>query len=103
MARTKILSGHMVQGDKPHWQPLLNLLAGDFMWMFEVELEDGRRVHAYKHCWTRRYLHLDDEDGAWAYTRDGRYQAVDPSRLLHAALEGSTNHGPRSVGPDEAA
>jgi hypothetical protein len=51
MGSEEIKRGRMVQGEHPHWQPLLNLVgeegAGGFMWMFEVELEDGRRVQAY--------------------------------------------------------
>ena len=48
------------------------------MWMFEVELEDGRRVHAYKHWWTRRYLHLSLDGCAFAYIRPGCYSNEDP-------------------------
>ena len=29
----------------------------DFMWMFEVELSNGKRLQAYKHADTRRYIH----------------------------------------------
>jgi hypothetical protein len=39
----------------------------DFMWMFEVELESGLRLHAYKHIETRKYLHLDKEGRAFVY------------------------------------
>jgi hypothetical protein len=41
--------------DEPEWQPLLDFApdhVGDFMWMFAVELEDGRRLEAYKHRWS---------------------------------------------------
>jgi len=42
----------MTQYETPHWDPLLKLLAeylvADFMWMHEVELKDGTRLHAYK-------------------------------------------------------
>ena len=58
----------------PYWPPLLDLapdLVGDFMWMGIVDLEDGRRLQAYKHYWTRRYLHLDDEGTAFVYTPYG--------------------------------
>lgn len=55
------LAGQMLGTDTPIWEPLLELVPehiDDFMWMFEVELEDGTKAQAYKHRWTRRYLHL---------------------------------------------
>lgn len=45
------------------WPPLLELVPDyvpDFMWMYEVELEDGTVLQAYKHRWTRRYLYIED-------------------------------------------
>ena len=78
---TRLISGHMVQGDQPHWEPLLDLVGEDvtgwFMWMFEVELEDGRRVDAYKHQMTRRYVHLTDDGSAFDYAGHDRYRPVD--------------------------
>lgn len=71
----------------PEWQPLLNLLAGDFMWMFAVDLEDGRRIHAYKHSRTRRYIHLDADSNAFVYTDAGRYRQFDARKLLEMVLE----------------
>ena len=55
------------------------------MWMFEVVLDDGRSLHAYKHHVTRRYLHLDVECNAWEYQRrQGRpmYREVDLAYVL---------------------
>jgi hypothetical protein len=87
------------QYDKPDWEPLLDLSpehVDEFMWMFEVELESGLRLHAYKHIETRKYLHLDKEDRAFVYVwpdeiRDedepGSYREVDPKRLLDLVLE----------------
>ena len=46
------------------------------MWMFEVELEDGRKLHAYKHWWTRGYIHL---------TLDGRALPTNTPVSLEAA------------------
>jgi hypothetical protein len=77
----------MLGSPKPNWQPLLNLLAGDFMWMFDVELEDGRCVHAYKHYWTRRYIHLADDGSAFVYVDPRRYEEVEPEWLLEKVLE----------------
>jgi hypothetical protein len=85
------LRGESVRLDEPVWQPLLNLVAGPFMWMFAVDLEDGRRVHAYKHYYTRRYIHLSEEgDEAFVYTAAGRYRQVDPEWLLDLVLEGAS-------------
>ena len=70
MISTKRLSGEMLRSDTPNWQPLINLV-GDkveqFMWMLEVELEDGLRLHAYKHWWTRGYIHLALDGRAFVY------------------------------------
>lgn len=53
--------GQVTQHDEPHWDPLLKLFAEylvvDFMWMHEVALKDGARLHAYKNRETKRYLH----------------------------------------------
>jgi len=64
MRRRASRRGKTVDRETPDWQPLLDLAPehrDDFMWMFEVELDNGERVHAFKHYWTRRYLHLDLE------------------------------------------
>jgi hypothetical protein len=86
------------QYDKPEWGPLLELAPAhidDFMWMFEVELESGLRLHAYKHIETRKYLHLDQEGRAFVYLwseeisdkdEPGSYREVDPQRILREVL-----------------
>lgn len=53
----------MTQESMPDWRPLERLLGADelcahVMWMFEVELDDGTVLNAYKHIWTRYYFHL---------------------------------------------
>lgn len=97
------LSDRVVRGDTtknfddPKWEPLLELAPDhveDFMWMFEVELESGLRLHADKHIETREYIHLDSEGRAFAYLpprrfREGEpssYREVDPERALREAL-----------------
>ena len=61
----------VVQFETPNWQPLIDLLEEDlvgwFMWMEEAELEDGTRVHGYKHQATRRYSHLGEDGRAFVY------------------------------------
>ena len=73
----------------PHWEPLERAvglaLAVTFMWMFEARTADGRRVQAYKHRATRRYVHLDDAGLAYACRRD-RYVQVPLADALEEAL-----------------
>jgi len=74
----------------PEWEPLLNFAPDhvvDFMWMYAVELTDGTRLQAYKHYWTRDYLHLDNEGRAFIYVGKERYEEVNPPWLLHEVLE----------------
>lgn len=83
----------MGQGERPDWEPLRAIVASivdDFMWMFEVELEDGRRLQAYKHYWTRRYLHLDDDGRAFVFTRADDYLEVSPIWALDEVLKGNS-------------
>lgn len=79
-------SGTMTQGREPDWQPLLDLVGeevvADFMWMFEVRLSTGARLHAYKHIDTRRYIHLDPTGKAFFYTLRGRYCRTDAAVVL---------------------
>lgn len=88
MARTR-LRGRTAQWDDPVWEPLLHLLrvyVDDFMWMHEVELDDGTRVHAYKHRETRRYLHLSDDGRAFVYGEPDFYREVDVRRLVDLVM-----------------
>lgn len=89
--------GRVVNTRAPIWEPLFELAPehlGDFMWMHEVELEDGTRLHAYKHHETRRYLHLDHGGRAFVFIwdesrpveEDSLYEEVDPFWLLDLAL-----------------
>jgi hypothetical protein len=84
-----IIEGESSHGDAPEWQPLLNLasrLIDDFMWMFSVETNDGRTLQAYKHWWTRNYIHLDGTGAAFVYRDDGRYEQVDAFWLLDIVI-----------------
>jgi len=90
MPKEKGIDGEMLQGDTPNWLPLA-LVAGidlleDFMWMYEVRLSDDRRLHAYKHSDTRRYVHLDDECNAFWYGEDDRYRPLPLAQALRPAL-----------------
>ena len=81
--------GHGTQGERPDWQPLLALAPDhidDFMWMFEVRLDDGRSVHAYKHIDTRTYVHLGEDGQAFCYGEDAWYHPVGAEELLALAV-----------------
>jgi hypothetical protein len=77
MDRTALITGEMVQGEQPDWDPLTHALLGWFMWMFEVELADGRKLHAYKHIVTRDYLHLTHDGRAFVFRPEHSYVEVD--------------------------
>lgn len=91
MRRNDRISGTLVQYDEPVWGPLLSAigeeLTGWFMWMHELELSDGTRVHAYKHQMTRRYLHLSDDGRAFEYTGSDDYIACERGDAVQEALE----------------
>lgn len=75
-----ILDGGWDASETPDWTPLEALALaewGDFMWMFRVVCDHGRQGQAYKHIWTRRYIHLDGTGAAFVFRNDGRYQQVD--------------------------
>jgi hypothetical protein len=79
----------MLSVHDPEWEPLLNFApdhVGDFMWMFAAELTDGTRLQAYKHYWTRDYLHLDNEGRAFIHVGNERYEEVNPPWLLRRVL-----------------
>ena len=90
MPRRKLRKGRPLRVDEPEWEPLLNFApdhVGDFMLMYAVELTDGTRLQAYKHYWTRDYLHLDDEGRAFIYAGKDRYEEVNPPWLLRHVLQ----------------
>jgi hypothetical protein len=97
----------MLRVDEPEWEPLLNFApdhVSDFMWMYAVELTDGTRLQAYKHYWTRDYLHLDDEGRAFIYSGKEHYEEVNPPWLLRLVLREELEEGysvRHNVWPDE--
>jgi hypothetical protein len=84
------ITGHMLDGDDPTWEPLLAAVGGHhaawFMWMYEIELADETRVHAYKHVSTRRYMHLCENGRAFEYVGEDRYREIDPDDAADIAL-----------------
>lgn len=89
VAPPKPIRGKMLRVDAPEWEPLLNLAPDhvvDFMWMGTVQLVDGTRIQAYKHYWTRDYLHLSDDGRAFVFVPKTRYEEVNPPWLLMRVL-----------------
>jgi hypothetical protein len=83
--RPKRRKGKLLSLREPEWEPLLNLApdhVGDFAWMYAVELTDRTRLQAYRHRWTRDYLHLDQEGRAFVYVGKERFEEVNPPWLL---------------------
>jgi hypothetical protein len=80
------------RSDAPEWRPLVDLIGTElaewFMWMFDLALAEGARVHAYKHVATRRYLHLAEDGRAFVYEGDERYREILPRRAIHMAFAG---------------
>ncbi len=90
MAKRRGIHGKMLPAHVPEWEPLLDFAPdhiGDFMWMFCVELKDRTRLQAYKHYWTRNYLHLDHEGRAFVYIDNDRYEEWEPRWLLARVLD----------------
>jgi hypothetical protein len=99
--------GQLTQYDKPHWDPLLKLLAEylvvDFMWMHEVALKDGTQIHAYKNRETKRYLHLSMDGRVFEYCGEDYYREVEISvhMMEMVTLVGRLRPGPRCTGLDD--
>lgn len=88
----KRLPGSELSGLRPDWRPLIALAPDevpDFMWMFRDFLANGTVVEAYKHTWTRHYLHLDSSGGAYEFVGGTSYEQVDPVALLAKAVRNS--------------
>jgi hypothetical protein len=82
--RPRSKRGKCINWSNPNWEPILHLAriyVDEFMWMCEIELRGGTRLQAYKHYWTRQYLHLDGEANAFAYRGDDLYRRVPEEEL----------------------
>jgi hypothetical protein len=79
--------GRTVQVERPNWDPFQQLVGGEladrFVWMSEVELGDGTRLHVYKDDQTGRFLNLTDDRRAFRCA-DGGYRELDPRIALLA-------------------
>ncbi len=91
MTSTAFAHGRMRQYDAPDWRSLEELLGSDdlcahFMWMHDVVLDDGTVLNAYKHRWTRCYLHLAEDGRAFYYVTKALYREVDPYMAIKAVF-----------------
>lgn len=97
-----IRTGEMCQFDEPDWQPLYDIvgvkLADWFMWMCEIDLEDGAAVHAYKHITTRCYFHLCIDGRAFEYVPSGRYREIDRREAIDVVFDSWEE---LATGPDD--
>jgi hypothetical protein len=80
----------MTPRESPDWKPLLDVvgeeITADFMWMFEVELTNGVKLQAYKHIYTRRYVHLDPDGAAFVFEPRDRYRGFALADVLAAVF-----------------
>lgn len=97
-------------GAGPNWRPLRDIvgfkLADWFMAMFDVRLDDGVVVHAYKHYETRRYFHLAEDGRAFVFVsarseEEGRYQEISRAEAIAIAFENWEQLGPPRGDADE--
>jgi hypothetical protein len=110
VASPKPKRGRLLPVDVPEWEPLLNFAPDhvvDFMWMGTIQLTDGTRLQAYKHYWTRDYLHLCEDGRAFVFVPKTRYEEVNPPwllmRVLGTELDPSLRYSVRhNVWPEEA-
>lgn len=100
----RTLPGTMLESECPVWKPLLDLVGEPlvewFMWMYEIELADRSRVHAYKHVSTRRYLHLAEDGRAFAYRSEARYVEIAPREAIDEAFTGWESLLPQPSDPE---
>jgi hypothetical protein len=63
-------------------------LADWFMWMGQIQFDDGTWIHAYKHVSTRRYFHLGEDGRAHVYISPSRYREITLTEAIDEAFDG---------------
>lgn len=91
MGKRRLVHGTARHHDHPDWAPLEALLGsetlcGHFMWMFDVQLEDGAILNAYKHRATRSYIHLTADQRTFVYVDSEMYRPVEPADAIEMAF-----------------
>jgi hypothetical protein len=87
----RLCGGPLKLDGLPDWRPLLEFAPEeirDFMWMYRLDLEDGTVVEAYKHYYSRGYLHLAADGRAFGWVGESLYEEVDRVALLTEVLDG---------------
>jgi hypothetical protein len=91
MTTEHTFAGELVQYERPNWDPLIDLvgphLVRFFMWMSEFDV-DGVRAHAYKHCATRRYLHIAEDGRLLRSVPRFRYASARRDEALAEVFDG---------------
>jgi 1,4-alpha-glucan branching enzyme len=103
MQHEQTFAGELVQYEKPQWDPLIDFVGPHlvrwFMWMHEFAV-DGVRAHAYKHCATRRYLHIAEDGRVFGCVPRYRYRVLERAEALEDVFSGWEETIPE---PDEPA
>jgi len=71
-------------GLTPCWGPLIDVLMERFMYMGTTTcpaVMGKRRIHMYKHVWTRRYLNIDDRGFTYQW-KNGKYCPVNVDEAI---------------------
>ena len=88
----RVMRGRMCRLERPDWGPLIDLVGLElvrwFMWMGQIELVDDTRVHAYKHCATRRYFHIGEDGRLFAYRCPDHYVEIGAAEAVADAFDG---------------
>ncbi len=91
MVSKQVITAEFCHHDEPDWQALYDLvgvkLADWFMWRGESELEDGDRVHSYKHITTRELLHLGVDGRAFEYISPCRFREIDRRHAIDLVFD----------------
>lgn len=91
MVSKQVITGEFCHHDEPDWRPLYDLvgvkLADWFMWKGETELEDGNRVHSYKHITTREHLHLGVDGRAFEYISPCRFREIERRHAIDLVFD----------------
>ena len=61
---------------------LRDVIVTRFVWLFEVELEDGSRMDIYRHRDTCRDLFVAEDGRTFDYAARDKYREIDPFHAL---------------------
>jgi hypothetical protein len=91
MVSNQVITGEFRHHDEPDWHALYDLvgvkLADWFMWGGASELEDGVRVHSYKHITTREHFHLGEDGRAFEYISPCRFCEIDRRQAIDLVFD----------------